>query len=161
MRALTQNVDGLGYPAVRRASAWRFWPGGHPKRKIEDMPSKEPGFAERLQTSAKAKKVQLEKVRARAVTNDSQSAERQAARVDTAEARKIRTAERKQSNRTAAQEREAQRAAEKARQAQAVLEEKARKEAERAAQAEAAAALKKDQKVARDAKYAARKARQK
>jgi hypothetical protein len=50
--------------------------------------------------------------------------------------------------------------AEKARQAQAAVEESARKDAELVAQAEADAALKKDQKAARDAKYAARKARQ-
>ena len=37
----------------------------------------------------------------------------------------------------------------------------ARKEAERVAQADADVALKRDQKIARDAKYAARKARQK
>ena len=96
------------------------------------MSRKEPGFAERLQTAAKAKQAQLEKIRATALANDAQSTERQAARVETAEARKIRAAEHKHSNRVAAELRDARRAAEKARQAQAVTEEKARKDAEHA-----------------------------
>ena len=125
------------------------------------MPSKEPGFAERLQTAAKAKRDQLEKIRATALVKGAQSAERQAVRVEVDEARKIRTAERKHSNRVSVQQREAQRAAEKARQAQAVAEQRARAEAERIAKAQAEAALKRDQKAARDVKYAARKARQK
>jgi len=129
--------------------------------KMKDMSRKEPGFAERLETSAKAKQAQLEKIRATALSNDAQSAERQAARVETAEARQIRMAQRKNANRVTAEQRDAQRAAEKAAKARAFEEEKARKDAERVAQAEADAALKKDQKAARDSKYAARKARQK
>ncbi len=125
------------------------------------MSRKEPGFAERLQTAAKAKQAQLEKIRAMAPANDAQSADRQAARVEAEKARQIRTAERKYAHRVAAGQRDAQRAAEKARQARAVTEEKARKDAERVAVGEAAAALKKAQKAARDSKYAARKARQK
>ena len=131
------------------------------KRETKDMPRKDPGFAERLQTAAKAKQTQLEKIRATALANDAQAPQRHATRVETAEARKIRTAEHKHSNRVAAELREAQRAAEKATQARAVTEEKARKDAERVAQVKAAAALKQDQKAARDSKYAARKARQK
>ena len=125
------------------------------------MSRKEPGFAERLQTAAKAKQAQLEKIRATALANDAQSVERRAARVETAEARKIRAAEHKHSNRITADLRDAQRAAENARQAHAATEAKARKDAERVAQVEANAALKQDQKAARDSKYAARKARQK
>ena len=128
------------------------------------MPAKEPGFAERLQTAAKAKKAQLEKLRALVPANGPQSTERQA-QVEAKAARKIRTAERKDSDRVGAQQREAQRAAENARQALAVVDEKVRKDAERdaerAAKAEADAALKQNQKAARDAKYAARKVRQK
>ena len=129
------------------------------------MPAKEIGFAERLQTAAKAKKAQLEKLRAPVPAKGQQSTERQAAQVEAAAARKIRTAGRKDSDRVGAQQREAQRAAENARQAIAVADEKVRKDAERdaerAAKAEADAALKQNQKAARDAKYAARKARQK
>ena len=111
----------------------------------QEMSRKEPGFAERLQTAAKAKQAQLEKVRATTLANEPQSAERQAARVETAEARKIRTAEHKYSNRVTAELRDTQRAAAKARQARAVTEEQARKDAERVALLEADAALKKDQ----------------
>ena len=125
------------------------------------MPAKEPGFAERLQTAAKAKKAQLEKLRALVPANGPESTERQAAQVEAAAARKIRTAERKDSDRVGAQQRESQRAAENAKQALAVVDEKVRKDAERAAKAEADAALKQNQKAARDAKYAARKVRQK
>ena len=131
------------------------------KRNIEDMPRKEPGFVERLQTAAEAKKAQLERIRASAPAGGAQSTAQQAAQVEAAAARKIRTAERKDSDRVGAERREAQRAAASARQALGVLEARARKDAERAAQAESDAALKKDQKTARDAKYAARKARQK
>ena len=124
------------------------------------MPQKEPGFAERLQTSVKAKQAQLEKVRATALANDAQSAQRQATRVETAEARKIRTADHKIANRVTAELRDAQREAETARQEHAVMEEKARKDADRVAQVATDAALKQEQKAARDSKYAARKARQ-
>jgi hypothetical protein len=125
------------------------------------MPSKEPGFVERLQTAAKAKNAQLERIRASVPATGAQSTERQAAQVEAAAARKIRTAQRKDADRVGAEQREAQRATENARQALGVVEERGRKDAERAAQADADAALKKDQKTARDAKYAARKARQK
>lgn len=111
-----------------------------------------------MQTAAKAKQAQLEKIQATARGNDAQSAERQAARVETETARQIRAAERKYANQVTAERRDAERAAEKARQARAVTEEKARKDAERVAQVEADAALKKEQKAARDSKYAARKA---
>ena len=113
------------------------------------MSRKEPGFAERLQTAAVAKQAQLEKIRAMALANDSQSAEREAARVETAVARKIRTTEHKDANRVTAERRDTQRAAERSTQAHAVTEETERKDAERVAQVEANAALKKDQKAAR------------
>jgi hypothetical protein len=129
------------------------------------MPAKEPGFVERLQTAAKAKKAQLEKMRASVPPNGAQPSEREAAQVEAAAARKIRTAGRKDSDRVGAQQREAARAAENARQALAIVDQKVRKDAERdaqrAAKAEADAALKQTQKAARDAKYAARKVRQK
>ena len=73
------------------------------------MPRKEPDFAERLQTAAKAKQAQLEKIRVTALAGDAKSAERQAARVETAEARRIRRAEQKEANRVAAELRNAMR----------------------------------------------------
>jgi hypothetical protein len=125
------------------------------------MPAKEPGFVERLQTAAKAKKAQLQKIRASVPASGAQSTERQAAQIEAAAARKIRTAGRKDSDRVGAEQREAQRAAENARRALDVVDERARKDAERGAKAKADATLKKNQKAARDAKYAARKVRQK
>ena len=124
------------------------------------MPAKEPGFVERLQTAAKAKKAQLQKARASVPATGAQSTKRQAEQVEAAAARKIRTAGRRDSDRVGAEQRGAQRAAENARQALAVVHEKARKDVERDAKAEADAALKKNQKATRDAKYAARKVRQ-
>jgi Family of unknown function (DUF6481) len=124
------------------------------------MSRKEPSFAERLQTAEKAKQVQLQKIRETAMAHEAQSAERQAARVETAEARQLRMVERKTANRAAAEQRDAKRAIENARLALIATEEKARKDAERVARLEADVALKKEQKAARDSKYAARKARQ-
>ncbi len=131
------------------------------KREAHDMPRKEPTFAERLGTAVKAKRTQLEKIRAATLSNDTQAAERQSARVETAEARSIRAAETKASKRAAADQRNAQRAAEKLERDRVAAEEKQRKDAERVAQGKAAAALKLEQKAARDSRYAARKARQK
>ena len=125
------------------------------------MSRTEPSFAERLQTAAKAKQVQLEKIRATAQVNAPLSAERQAALLETEKARQIRTAERKAVNRIAAERKAEERTAEKARQAQAASDALARKEAELAGKLLAEAALQKEQKASRDSKYAARKARQK
>jgi hypothetical protein len=121
------------------------------------VPRKEPSFAERLQTAAKAKEAQLEKLRAKAQANAAQSGERHAALMKIEEARNARIAERKSANRIAAERKAEERAAEKAREAQAAAEALARKEAE----LQAKAMLEKEQKAARDAKYAARKARRK
>ena len=123
------------------------------------MPKKEPSFAERLQTAAQAKKTQLEKIRALPPAGGAPSADGKSAQSEAEAARKKRTAERKQADRVVAQQKEAQRVADKARKAQDAIDQIARKEAERVAAIEAEATLKKDQKAARDAKYAARKAR--
>jgi hypothetical protein len=56
------------------------------------MPAKEPGFAERLQTAANAKKAQLQKIRSSAPPDGARSTERQAAQAEAVAARKIRTA---------------------------------------------------------------------
>ena len=124
------------------------------------MPSKEPGFAERLQTAAKAKKAQLEKIRAAAPQSGPAPTAPDAAKLAADAARRTRTAQRKDADRAGAEKRAAERAAEDARRALAVLDDKARREAARVAAAEAEVARAKDQKAARDAKYAARKARQ-
>jgi hypothetical protein len=124
------------------------------------MASKEPSLTERLQTAAKAKKAMFEKLREKALANAPLSAARQAERVETAKAREVRTAERASAKRADAERKAADRAAAIAAQAIAVKEESARKEAERVSKAEADEALKKLQKAERDARYAARKSRQ-
>ena len=127
------------------------------------MPAKEPGFAERLQTAAKAKKAQLEKLRAPVPANGPRSTERQAAQVAATAARKIRTAERKDSDRVGAQQRGAQRAAENARQALAAVDEKVRKDAEgdaeRAAKAQAVEEERQRQRAESEARQAAERTR--
>ena len=71
------------------------------------MPAKEPGFMERLQTAAKAKKAQLEKIRASARRPTAQSPlSGRLLQVEAAAARKIRTAGRKDSDRVGAEQRE-------------------------------------------------------
>ncbi|MBL0292154.1 MAG: hypothetical protein IPQ15_16320 [Betaproteobacteria bacterium] len=98
---------------------------------IEDMPRKEPGFAERLQTAVKAKTTQLERMRATALANEPH---RHAAgcRVEAAEARKIRTAEQRHANRVTAELRDGTTRGREGRASLIVQEEKARKDAERA-----------------------------
>ena len=108
------------------------------------MSRKEPSFAERQQTSSKARQLQMEKIRVMTVANEAGSAERVAARL----------------KRDAAILRAAEQAAEQARRVAAAAEEKIRRDAERIARAAAEEALKIEQKAARDSKYAARKARQ-
>ena len=119
---------------------------------------KEVGFADRIGAAAKAKKAQLEKAR-ELVASDGDREKRQAERKAIAEARDARIAERK-----------AARLAEEARLAierevaerERVIREKAEKEAREKAAVEARErelALEVDRKAARDARYAARKAR--
>lgn len=111
---------------------------------------KNPGFADRLGAAANAKKALLEKFREQPGADDPAVAERQAARQAAAIAREARAAERKAA-------REAQKAAEIAEQAAREANE-AREAAERA---EREVALEAERKAARDARYAARKARSK
>lgn len=124
------------------------------------MSRKEPGFAERQQTSSKARQLQMEKIRVMTAANEAGAEERLAARLAAEQALQIRTEERKKIKREAALLRVAEQAAEKVRRAAAAAEEKLRRDAERIARAAADEILKKEQKAARDSKYAARKARQ-
>jgi hypothetical protein len=113
------------------------------------MPAyKDHKFSERLDTAAKARKALLEKFKAQPAPDDPAVLERQAARKAAADARDARLAERK-----AAKDAEAARlAAEQS----AKAEEAAVRAAELAARIEAEKAARK---AARDARYAARKAR--
>lgn len=115
---------------------------------------------DRLSAAANAKKALLERSKAVSPANDPGFAERQKARLEAAAVREARETERRTARRLAEERQEAMRlAAEAAHRQAAVLE------AERltvdASEAEARkAALLAEQKIARDARYAARKARQ-
>jgi hypothetical protein len=121
--------------------------------------SKENGFDDRLAAAANAKKAQLEKFLAKSAANDPGLAERQSARQGIAAARGIRMAERK----AVRLGNEAHAAAEAAAHAAALAAEQTARDVAAAEQAvgDAAAALVREgeQKIARDARYAARKAR--
>ncbi len=109
---------------------------------------------DRLGEAAKAKKARLEKARAMAPTNDPDFAERQAARREAALARDARNAERKATRLAEAKIKAEAEAAERLAREQALAE-------ETAARIARAANLEIEQKAARDARYAARKARKK
>lgn len=112
-------------------------------------------FSDRLRVAAAAKKAALERFYARPGPDDPAVREQQAARKAISDARETRIAERK-ATREAETERQAAEHAAKA------AEQAAREAEERRAAADAAAqamALEADRKAARDARYAARKAR--
>ena len=122
---------------------------------------KERNFADRRQTANEAKKALLDKFKARPAADDPAVLARAAERKAVADAREQREAERREQKRLK-EETEARESAERA----AAAEAAARAEAESKAQAEhdAVARLLADEaerKAKRDARYAARKARQK
>jgi hypothetical protein len=133
---------------------------------------KAPSFTDRLNTAAKAQQERLAKAKALAPQNDPEFAKRQEARRLQAEEREARLAQRKaeklaretaeaearEAARIAAEE--AARVAEEARKIEEA--ERVEREAlERRAIADREVALEAERKTARDARYAARKARQK
>jgi hypothetical protein len=123
-------------------------------------------FADRLNAAAKAKKAALEKFLAKPAEDDPALAERRAARAAALAARERRTAEKKAAREAAeaaaaieqAAREEALKREEEAR-AIALKEEEAAREAEREAEAIRQVEREREQKAARDARYAARKAR--
>jgi hypothetical protein len=121
--------------------------------------SKEGRFDDRLTAAANAKKAQLEKFLAKSAATDPGLAERQSARQEIVAAREIRMAERK----AVRLANEARAAAETAAQAAALAAERTARDVAAAEQAVSnaagALALKEEQKIARDVRYAARKAR--
>ena len=122
---------------------------------------REKDFGERLGESAKAKQAQLERARAKSAVNDPEFPARQEARRLADLARAARQEERRQAKLAAlAREAEEKRAAEAARAAELQAEAEAR-EAERVEQARRDKEREAAQKTARDARYAARKARSK
>jgi hypothetical protein len=110
-------------------------------------------YSDRLQTAAKAKRALLEKARAKLTADD---AERRAARLAIAAARDARVAERNAAKEAEQMRLDAERRAEEI--AAEAAEEARKTEVAAAAAREADRAS--EQKAARDAKYAARKARQ-
>ena len=116
---------------------------------LESMKNLGSSFNDRLETAAKAKRALLERARAKLATSNAGEAERSAARLAIVTARDVRAAQRMAAKETERLRLEQEhRAKELAREAE--LAAAAAHQTERAAQ----------QKAARDAKYAARKARQ-
>ena len=118
------------------------------------MKSRTDTFADRLETANKAKQALLERARAKDPTKDPEFAARQEARAAAAYARQERESDRRSPSLPSARRRPAERDARKA--------EQVALEAERAGRAtrQKTASLA-EQKAARDARYAARKARKK
>ncbi len=122
---------------------------------------KEKGFNDKLETAAKAKQAQLERARAKSPLNDPDFARRQAERKRQAEDREARIASRAAEKAAKAQRDAEERAAREAARLEAErLAEEARIKARRE-EADRLVALAAEQKAARDARYAARKQRQK
>ena len=123
------------------------------------MKNHEPSFADRLNVAAQARRKQLEKAKAAAPTNDPEFAKRQEARREAAAAREARAAERRAAKAAEKTRKAEEKAAREAERLAAEKAEQERLESEEAESIAQAAALAVDQKAARDARYAARKAR--
>ena len=122
---------------------------------------KEKGFSDRLSTAAKAKQEQLARARAKSPLNDPEFAKRQAARAEAEAARQARAAEREAQKRAEAEARAARARAEEEARLEALRHEEEAKVRAKRAEMDKLADLLTAQKAARDARYAARKARQK
>lgn len=116
-------------------------------------------FADRLNAAAKAKQALLERARQKA--SDPALAERRAAHEAAAAEREARLAKRQAEKKAAAERAAAERAIAEAAKREADRLEAERLEAERMAEGDRLVALAAEQKAARDARYAARKARTK
>ena len=122
---------------------------------------KERNFAERRQSAGEAKKALLEKFKARPAADDPAVVARQAERKAKAEARAQREAERLEQKRLKAEQEERERTEREAAAAEAA---RAEAEAKEQAERDLVSRLLDDEaarKAKRDARYAARKARQK
>jgi hypothetical protein len=126
-----------------------------PPNTLPSRGDKNANFGDRLNAAAVAKKAALERFRARPGPDDPAVKEQQAARKAVSDARDVRIAERQAAK-------EAEKVRHAAEQAAKVAEQAAREAEERRLAAEAAdraVALEAERKAARDARYAARKAR--
>jgi hypothetical protein len=122
---------------------------------------KEKSFGDRLSEAAKAKQAQLDRARAKAPANDPEFAARQEARRQAALAREARQEERRAAKLAALEREAAERKAAEAALAAKLEAEAVAREAEKAEQAIRDRQREVEQKLARDARYAARKARKK
>jgi len=114
--------------------------------------SKTPSLSDRLAASAKAKKAALERFRAQPAADDPAIVEKRAARQAAAAARQLRADERRAQ---ALRDEESARAAASAARESEIREREARQQRE----SEEQVALEAERKIARDMRYAARKAR--
>lgn len=122
---------------------------------------KEKGFNDRLQDQAKARQALLERAKAKAPQNDPEFAKRQAERLRIAQEREARIAAR-EAEKAAERQREVERkAAEEAARLEAARLEAEEREKAKREEADKLVQLLAEQKAARDARYAARKQRQK
>ena len=125
------------------------------------MKKHEPSLADRLGGAAQAKRAQIEKARAKTPENDPKYAEKQAARRAIAVAREARIAERKAAKLVEKARKAEVQAAEEAVRALALIAEQEAREAAAIEEADREVALAAEAKAARDARYAARRARKK
>lgn len=123
------------------------------------MKNYEPSLANRIGAATTARQTQLKKARANNPVNDPGFAERQAARRALNVEREARAAERKAARLAEKARKAEERAAEEVARELALQAEQERLEAEVAEQADREIALAAERKAARDARYAARKAR--
>lgn len=118
-------------------------------------------FNDRRDNSAKAKQDLLERAKKLAPQNDPDFARRQAERAAAAKAREERDAAREAARKAEAERIAAEKAAAEAERIRVAEEERIAAEANKKAEEEAYMQLMAEQKAARDARYAARKARNK
>lgn len=120
---------------------------------------KDKGFGDRLSTAAAAKKSQLERFREKPAMDEAAFAEQQAARLAVRVARDERAAERKAARDAAEAKEAAEKLAQETLRAQEAAEKLAGETRDASEKIASDKALLAEQKAARDARYAARKAR--
>jgi hypothetical protein len=124
-------------------------------------PLRDTKFDDRLSTAAKAREAMLARARERLPQNDPEVARRHAERAAIAAARTLRQAAREAEKRAATEARLAEERAAELAAAEAFAREEEEKAVAKRAELDKLATLLADQKAARDARYAARKARRK
>ncbi len=129
------------------------------------MSDRQIDFADRLDVAAKAKQALLEKARAKDPTNDPEFAARQAERIAASQAREARESERRAAKQAEREREKTEKAAAKTAAAEALAAQQAAEaaaaEAERIEREVRAPLNEALAKLARDARYAARKSRKK